>query len=392
MLIWLILLIPLAAVLILAIFFTKKVVIWEYILVFGIPCIAVIIGKVASVESQLNTKEIWNSYLVKAAYEEDWDEWHRETCYRTVSCGKNCTTTESYDCSHRVYHPPMWYVYDNIGERFYVTQNYFEDVCKTWGKRTFVNMHRHYYTQNGNAYTSMLDTSFQHIYAVCKTHIYQNRVKCAKSVFNFEDIDSLEKATFKLFDYPKFTDYPNSFVSLKTHDIMTYYPILGINKSDSAGIKLQKYNALYGATKKVHMMILVFNNQPREAANKQEAYWKGGNKNEFILCIGTQGKKITWTRVISWTDKEQLKVRVARKVKDMDTLNLNNVVEYMQDDVKKNFVKKSFHDFDYLTVEPTFAAIIITFFITLVLTIGLCIFVVMDDIDVGGQTNRFKSY
>jgi hypothetical protein len=111
----------------------------------------------------------------------------------------------------------------------------------------------------------------------------------------------------------------------------------------------------------------------------QEAYWKGGNKNEFILCVGVKDKYIQWTKVISWTDREQLKVRVARKVKEMDTLSMPNVINYVAGEVRDGFVKKDFRQFDYLTVEPTETACIVALIISLLLTIGLMIFSVEDE-------------
>jgi hypothetical protein len=197
---------------------------------------------------------------------------------------------------------------------------------------------------------------------------YTNKVKAARSVFNFSKVDSADKATYKLFDYPK------------NPDIFNFPVLMGYN-DQKAYVKLQRYNATMGSFKQVHMMVLVFTDQPREAGQLQEAYWKGSNKNEFILCIGQSKNKIIWTKIISWTDKEKLKVTVARKVRDMDTLNLEAVVDYMQGDVKKFFVRKNWHDFDYLTVEPTFTAIIITFIVTLLVTVGVSIFVVKNDIN-----------
>jgi len=97
------------------------------------------------------------------------------------------------------------------------------------------------------------------------------------------------------------------------------------------------------------------------------------NKNEFVLCIGTNGKKIVWTKVISWTTAEDLKVFVARKVKELDTLNMDSVITIMGTEVQKRFVKRSFKEFDYITVEPTQSAITTTFIITLIVTIAVCV-------------------
>jgi len=320
------------------------------------------------VASQTNTTEYWNSYALTVVYEEAWDEWVHRTCSRTVSCGKDCTRSENYDCSHREYHPEKWALTDNIGRDYYVSRDFYNRTKELWGNETFRDMNRHYYTQDGNAYITTYENSLglSGIVPICIPHTYENKVKVARSVFNFEKVDSADRATYKLFDYPvKFNRYN--------------FPALMGYPDNKALVKLKRYNALLGAFKQVHMMVLVFTDQPREAGQLQEALLKGSNKNEFILCIGQSKNKITWTKVISWTDQEKLKISVARHVKEMDTLNLEAVVDYMHENVKKFFIRKNWHDFDYLTVEPTFPAIIITMIVTLLVTIGVAIFAVKND-------------
>ena len=370
MLIYLALLIPIIATILLAVFFTKKLVWWEYLLILGIPTLTIFIGKYVSVTSQTNTTEYWNSYALSVVYEEAWDEWHDETCYRTVSCGEDCTKTESYDCSHRDYHPAKWTMTDNLGENYTIMGDVYAQAKKLWANETFKDMHRDFYTQDGDAYTTVYKDSLglSGVLPLCIPHTYENKVKVSRSVFNYQKVDSLDRATYKLYDYPpKYSRYN--------------FPALMGYPDNKALLKLQRYNALIGSIKQVHMMVMVFTDQPREAGQLQEALLKGSNKNEFILCIGQSKNKITWTKVISWTDQEKLKISVARHVKEMDTLNLETVVDYMHESVKKYFIRKNWHDFDYLTVEPTFPAIIITMIVTLLVTIGVAIFAVKNDFE-----------
>jgi hypothetical protein len=130
------------------------------------------------------------------------------------------------------------------------------------------------------------------------------------------------------------------------------------------------------------MLILVFQNQPREAGLMQEAYWKGGNKNEFILCIGVnRTNHITWTKVISWTDVQVLKTSLARKIKEMDTLVMSAVIDTMAKNVDAKFVKNDFRDFDYISVEPSNKAILITAIITFIIVLGLSLFSILNEYD-----------
>jgi hypothetical protein len=384
MLIYFCLIIPLIAVCVLAWKFHAKMAWWEYILVFGVPVICIVATKATSSFMQTSDTEYWNTQLVKVTYYEDWDEWIHKTCER---CHEDCTGSgedrrchedcTSYDCSYREYHPEYWEAEDNTGHKIGISREYFEQLCKLWGSRSFVNLNRNFYRDDGDAYTSTFDNNFEHTIPYTSAHIYENRVKCSRSVFNFAEVDTEDVNAYGLYSYPP----ANGF---------WYDPILG-GGDPVASRRLQIYNAQLGAWKQVHMMILVYKDQPVKAAIYQEGYWKGGNKNEFILCIGVRDNKIAWAKVISWTEEDMLKVGVEKAVVSMP-LDLSAISDYMAKEVKNKFVRKQFKDFSYITVEPTLTAIWIAFAITLLTTVGLSVFVVRNDFDSTGyhRTYRFK--
>jgi hypothetical protein len=162
--------------------------------------------------------------------------------------------------------------------------------------------------------------------------------------------------------------------------MFNYNPILGYNNV-KASVLLSRKNALMGKLKQVHSMILVYKNKPQKAALLQEAMWKGGNKNEFILCIGIdENEKIDWTYIISWTENEKLKIDVRDSVKNLD-FDLENIVYYMSDEVEKRFIRKQFKDFSYIKVEPTTKSVFITFIVVIVLTFGVCLFSIFNGVD-----------
>ena len=375
MLIWFSLIIPILAILIMAIAFQKRMAFWEYIILLIIPICAIVIAKQVSISTQTMTTEYWNSYLVSAEYYEPWSTWHDETCTRQVACGTDDEgnteyCTESYDCSHCDETGPSWRAHDNIGNSFNISETYYRQLCKIWSNETKIELNRHIDKHwgcgvDGEKFETIADTVFAHTQTVCEKHTYENRVKCSKSVFNFSDVDSATKKDLGLYDYV------NDF------DIFDYNPIMGWNDG-YASKRLAWWNAHIGAPKKVHMMILVFQNKPLDAGMYQEQYWKNGNKNEFILCIGIDNdKKIKWTRSISWTEVDILKVKLQEKVLEMP-FDLPAIVDTMAIMVRKDFKKKSFDDFKYLSVEPTDGAIMWTFIIVAILTIGLCVFSVMN--------------
>jgi hypothetical protein len=230
-----------------------------------------------------------------------------------------------------------------------------------WNNRSFEDKHRHYHSIDGDAYNTVKDTIFDHIVPRTATHNYENRVKCSKSVFNFAEVDSGDIVDYKLFNYPPAVEF-------------NYNPILGFY-DPKASLKLQRYNAQIGSWKQVHMLILVFKDLPVKAAIMQEGYWKGGNKNEFILCMGIKDTSIAWAKVISWTEVDELKVRVEKEVQGMP-LNMTKIVDYMAGQVKLQFQRKHFREFSYISVEPTMTAVWVTLIITVLITVGLSIYAV----------------
>lgn len=383
--IWFNMLIPIIAIIVLAIGFKKKIAVWEYILIFTIPILGIAIAKWTSVYSQTRATEYWNAYLVRAEYVEPWSTWVHKTCERCVErdTSGRCTREEKYDCSYCDENGPSWTAYDNLGRSHSISQEHFERLCRTWGKREKVELNRsikHHFGcgQDGESYVTNFDGVFEHTQPVVTSHSYENKVRSSKSIFNFQKVDPKDVATYGLVEY-------------RPASLFDYNPIFGIS-NDSASKRLSWWNAHLGTYKQVHMNIIVFHNKNISAAEMQRSYWKGGNKNEFIICIGVDNNnKIQWTKVISWTEVEILKLRVERSVNAME-FNLPAIVDTMAVNVRKEFKRKEFKDFKYISVEPTPFATVMAFVVTLILTVGLSIFFVENKFNVDGVDDTYKQY
>lgn len=356
------LLIPLITVIVLSIYFPKKVNFLERAIVFVVPIIAIIIAKLVSTATQTRDTEYWNSYGVQATYYERWNEWIEEQCCAEEDSSGNCISW--YDCSYCEEHPAYWQITDNLGKTYRYNSRDFERAAVMWNNRNFKDMHRDYHTVDGDAYVTRYDRKFEHTIPICKQYTYENRIQCSKSVMNFDDVDTGVIRQYGLYSYPAY------------NSIYHYNPIQGVSDR-KATERLRWHNAHLGKKKQVHMMILVFHDQPIRAALLQEQHWKRGNKNEFILCIGRKKgeKKTKWAKVISWTDVKDVMVRVARKTKQME-YDMVKIVDMMADEVDKHFIRKQFADFSYIRVEPTTTAIVITYLVTLLVTAIVCIIVI----------------
>lgn len=380
MLIYLCMLIPLIAVIFLSWKFPDRMTIWERALVFAVPAIGIVIAKIVSVTTLTCDTEYWNSYGVQAVYHEYYETYVHETCHREVCRGsgdeRRCHK-ESYDCSYCDKNQPYWEIMDNIGNIYRIPQSHYRHIVGTWGNEKFKDLHRnitHWGScgEDGDAYVTVYPGNFERTIPICKQHRYENKVQCSKSVFNYDTVDSGIIKDFGLYRYPHY----------ESMGIFNYDPLIGM-KDEEASQRLRFFNAHLGSMKQVHMMVLVFHNKSIEAATWQEAHWGNGNKNEFILCIGEREGKVDWAKVISWTEVEDLKVRVARRARELGAqgLNLVPIIDMMADEVKKSYIRKQFADFSYIKVEPTTKAIIWTFIITLIVTVGVSLFSIFNPWD-----------
>ena len=93
---------------------------------------------------------------------------------------------------------------------------------------------------------------------------------------------------------------------------------------------------------------------PIEYAYAQQDYFENGNKNDFIITIGTDSKNnITWCYPFSWSESEKLKIDIRdyvlylKKLDDDFYTKIPDISKMIED----QYVRKQFADFDYLAVE-----------------------------------------
>jgi hypothetical protein len=210
-------------------------------------------------------------------------------------------------------------------------------------------------------------------------HSYENRVQASSSVFNFPEVDTSDIRKYKLFNYPGINNFDK-----QRH-------ILGANNK-VAERKMEILNAKLGRKKEVKAFILVYKGHPIKAAEIQEAYWKGGNKNEFIVCIGTDksGKKTNWVHIISWNLDKTLNVKVRNWVLGQDNLNLPGLVDMMYPEINTHFRRQSFEEFSYLKVELTSGQLIAIWIVSFILSAGLAVWIIMNPINDESESYRTR--
>lgn len=354
----------------LLIFFKKYIVWWEYLALIGISLLFSFLFRLAFIASLESDTEYLGGYMTKITHYDEWDEWIHRTCTRQVPCGRDSKgntiyRTEHYDCSYREYHPEKWMYTDNYNrEHYFYNKAEFDRAMAELGypRSVFRDMHRHYYRIDGDAQDYFYDNSIPHLRPLVWEHSYKNKIQASHSIFKFEDISDSEADSLGLYRYPNVTDYDQDVV-------------LGFKCGKEVHKRYKYINSMYGARKQFRMYVLVFRNQPLEISEKQKSYWQGGNKNEFVICLGynTKTGRIDWCNPFSWCDKPDLEIATKRYFRENPKMNLANYPMWLESHLNL-WKRKEFKDFEYIENELTKGQAIALFIIVFILNIVMSLF------------------
>lgn len=390
---WAWLLIPVAAAILLLIFQGRRMTWWELVLPVVVGVFVILLCKVFSEAVQTRDKEYWTGYGVVAEYYESWDEevpcTHEKYRTETDRDGNKIEVFDGYEHSYDVDdHPPYWEITDNNDITIGISKSDFEGLAKRWGNRKFVELHRDYHSNDGDKYVTRWDNSDATMEVVTTIHSYENRVQVASSVFNFTDVSDDDRKSLELVEYPDVDDYDSP-------------SIIGVDAPDrrTADRNLSVINAKLGKSKQVRIWIVLFRDKPLEAGILQEAYWKGGNKNELVLCIGLNPQSVVqWTYVFGWTPVEELKIALRDFVNQQrgKQVDLGAITPFLERSVSEQWVRKDFNEFDYLQVPLPWWNHLLIVIIMLLTTAGCSAWAVNnefgDEEGVSRQRYSFRRY
>lgn len=363
----------------------KRIEIWE---IFApLVVIPLVFGAHFITESAMTTDtEYWGAYATKVQYFEDWDQEvpcrHTKYCTRSKTCqdsnGNSYSCDETYACGteHAYdvdFHPARWNLEDSNGADHGISQGRYVQIKNKWVNEQFIDLHRVYHSNDGDLYQSDYSGNENDLIPVITTHSYENRVAVSDSVFNFPEVADKNIKEF-LIDYPKVNDL--------------YVPSILFKKNDTKKIKnyelgyhkLDVLNATLGRKKQVRVWLLVFPNDAHsQEALLQESYWKRGNKNELVICISLSDEGyVNWAYVFSWMKSVELGIEIRDLLQTEYAKTPLDLLEFstaLHSKVQKQFVRRPFKEFEYLSVEPPFWAVCLVWFLSFTISVGIFIWV-----------------
>lgn len=383
MIIWLALVVPIPAAAALYWKFHRKLTLWEVGLLVGVPIVLVAISKIVIETVQTSDTEFWGGYAERAEYYEDWNE--RVSCRHPKYRTETYTDSEGHTRTRRVsdgyehlydvdYHPEEWIIGHSLGGSVGIDKAFFERLAARFGNRMFVDLHRNYHTDDGDKYVSIWKGEPEKIEPVAFEHSYENRIQASTSVFNFKPVTPEDARFHGLHEYPR----------VNGHSQRVVLGNAGASTMEGER-KLQYWNAVLGKPRQVRIFVLVFRGRSMQSAIEQQNHWKGGNKNEFVACVGIdQAAAVQWAYVFSWTEVDALKAEARDFLMGQKTLDLGAFADWIGPAVRERWIRKKFADFSYLTVEPPLWAVIVTFVVVLLSSGGIFTWALLNDVDPQG--------
>ena len=330
---------------------------WVYAVMAGVSCLFLWLAMRRGTRS----KEYLSAYGLKVVHHEPWVE--RVTYQETYTDSKGKTHTRTK--VRYVHHPDVWFMPMNTGASPYISSSTYDSYRRLWGtpRRNIDPYHANCVSGGGGQ-----EYDWDGVYENAATHTYKglyvNYVKYSDSIFN-ERIPSKEEAEeYGLVDYPDF-----SIRHLETEAVLIS-PLLSLESSDALNEPLWLFNAFHGQSNQIHVFVILFDAAKGvETALKQRALWRGGNKNEFTVCLGIENdsKTVKWCKAFSWCDTPSLETATESWFIENPVLNLEAYASWLRENVTL-WKRKEFKDFAYLgkSLSPTAK------WLVALLTIALC--------------------
>jgi len=362
--------IPILTIVILLLFFNKKILFYQYALILGPSVLFGILLNFIMISYNTSKTEYLGYYITSIKHYDRWDEYIYQTCTREVPSGTDSEghttyTTETYDCSYVDTHPEHWTMIDNSNEEYEIERGTFNDLLNQWKTpMLFIDMHRDYYSIDGDCQKYNWDNKIEHSMTITIPHLYTNKIQATYSIFNLEKITKEEAKLYGLYDYPKVKGYSQN-------------NIIGMNCNAEEGKYMNFLNGYLGKSYQFRTYLLAFYDKSQEVSFKQRSYWKGSNKNEFIICVGLDSisNKLLWGNSFSWSDDKTLEIMIndylfSYKEKE---LNLTDLSKTLLSDVPKYWKRKEFKDFDYLKPVLTQKQLMWLSILLIIINIGISI-------------------
>lgn len=208
---------------------------------------------------------------------------------------------------------------------------------------------------------------------------YTNYIKGAPdSLFNtLADMKAVERFEERVPPYPS-----------SVHDLHYVNRVLSVGfalpEASQWNLAMAMMLRKLGPAKQVNTVIVLAKETDPEFATAIRAKWLGGKKNDVVVVLGTpEYPKLSWVRVLSWTDEELFKVQLRDALQGLGTADQVGVMSLIEQHIQASFVRRPMTDFEYLADEaqPPLYLLIALFLLSVGASVGLAFVFARNDSD-----------
>lgn len=177
---------------------------------------------------------------------------------------------------------------------------------------------------------------------VSKEHSFDNYVKGSRTSIFGKKIALSKEELKQLPTYPdKVSDY------YKINRIIDLADILSNEELKKANSEISEMLKSTGFQKQVNAVIIL-TDKTEEFALEILENWSGGKKNDVIIVIGLNTKKIEWVRIHSWSLHSIFDIKLRDAILDSENLDMTKIITETQAQLDENYTRRSFKEFEYL--------------------------------------------
>lgn len=278
-------------------------------------------------------------------HEESWTELVEINETKTDGKGKTYTVTRIEER----YHKDKYYLNTTRGSRIDINYIFYSHIKTLWGLPGHSLTWESKKIKGGIRFGTMYQIDdFNTVerdnpknwVPITEKHSYTNKIRASNSIFNFEKIDKTEASEIGLINYPSIYLYDAPCVLSNDIPVHPYVDDL-----------FRKFNARYAPEYQMRLYILLFDaDKGISVSEQQRIYWQGGNKNEFVVCIGLNSKEeVKWVRACSWADEQTKEVETAQWLMKHSKIEWDTFHDWLKWHLI-DWNRKEFKDFDYINV------------------------------------------
>lgn len=293
------------------------------------------------------TREFLSAYAIATEHHNSWTERVVVTRTYTDSNGKQHTRTEV----RHVYHPDKWLLYYNTARTENISPRLYNDLISRWNSpMQYINPFHMNCVAGGGGQRYDFDGIQANAYTSTYKGWYTNYILNSNSIFKAERISGTQARELGLIDYPSHSfsnSYGDEYACILTSSKLT----LSVPNEWMRQISL--FNAFFGQTRQIHVFVLLYPAASGlQTAVEQKNYWRGGNKNEFTICLGIEPMedkqwKVSWCEAFSWCDIPKMETAVESWFLEHRTLDFSALAAWLAENVNL-WKRKKFKDFEYL--------------------------------------------